>query len=284
MNNTTLVLSNDPESANALYHASEGKSSSEVSTYLDDPIVWFHRYVLRDWKQEPTKAMKLGTGVHDMIEYSLPLMVQLGGWDTLVREIPQEVLNKDGHCKGKAWTDWQEANPAEIYFKPWEPNPLRIVWDNLMANKAIREFIEKSRKEVSHHWNDEDFGPCKMKLDAVAFPTFCDWKTTCKKTRREFELDIVRRSYDIRLAFYRRGFRDLFQADPEVYIVAINTSGGYKVTPYRMPTEWLDDAEARLYLTIDEMERFDLAAYLDAKIQPLTQPAFSKVNFDELDD
>jgi hypothetical protein len=228
--------------------------------------------------------MKLGTGVHDMIEYSLPLMVALGGWDALVREIPRDVLNADGHCKGKAYTDWAKANPAEIYFKPWEQNPLRTVWDNLMANAATREYIEKSRKEVAHFWLDEDFGRCKCKFDALLVPTFVDWKTTCKKTKFAFEKEVVDRAYDLRLAFYRRGYRSLFDSEPDVFIVAINTNGGYKVTPYRLPSEWLDDAEARLYLTIDEMDNFDLAKYLDAKPQILKQPNYSKVNFDELDD
>lgn len=269
---------------NSLYHATHGRSSSEIAAFKNDPIEWYHWYVARDWKRAPTKAMKLGTGVHEMIEVSLPLMVALGGWETLVREIPQDVLNKDGHCKGKAWTEWQEANPAEIYFKPWEPNPLRLVWDNLMANKATREFIEKSRKEVEHFWTDEDFGPCKVKFDALAIPAFCDWKTTCKKTQREFEQDIVRRAYDLRLAFYRRGYRDLVGEEPRAHIVAINTSGGYRVAPYRIPDAWLDDAEARLILTIDEMDRFNLDEYLNSEVKLLNQPNYSKVNFDELDD
>lgn len=279
---STIVDIND--SANAQYHASEGLSSSEIAAYEDDPAQWFHWYRLRDWERAPTNAMKLGTGVHDVIEYSLPLMVTLGGWDTLVRQIPKTVLNADGHCKGSAWNAWKAENPAEIYFKPWEPNPLSLVWDNLMANSFTRNFIAKSRKEVAHFWTDEDFGPCKVKFDAVNCPVFCDWKTTCKKTKREFELDIVRRSYDVRLAFYRIGFRAMFDSEPDVYIVAINTSGGYRVTPYRIPSEWLDDAEARLILIVDEMQRFDIAAYLDSEPQVLRQPNFSKVRFDELDD
>jgi len=270
--------------ANATYHASEGLSSSEIAAYENDPAEWYHWYVLRDWQRPQTKAMKLGTGVHDMIETSMPLMVAMGGWDMLVREIPREVLNADGHCKGSAWTNWKEENPAEVYFKPGEPNPLRLVWDNLMACSFTRGLLAQSRKEVPHHWIEEGAGHCKVKFDAVMPPVFCDWKTTCKKTQREFELDIVRRSYDLRLAFYRWGYRDLFGEEPDVSIVAINTSGGYKVTPYRIRSEWLDDAEARLILTLDKMRRFDLAAYLDAEPKCLNQPNFSKVNFDELDD
>lgn len=276
------------ESASAMtneeYHASDDLSSSQIASYVEDPLQWYHWYVAKDWKRAPTKAMRFGTSVHDMVEHSLPLMVKSGGWDNIVREIPASVLNADGHCKGKAWTDWQKENPAEVYFKPWEQNPLRVVWDNLMANSGIRDFIAASRKEVSHHWIEDGIGPCKIKLDAVDGAVFCDWKTTCKKTKREFEAEIVRRGYDLRLAFYRWGYRDLFNAEPTIYIVAINTSGGYQVKPYRMPSCWLDDAEARLILTIDEMHRFDLASFLDAEIQQLEQPNYSKVNLDELDD
>lgn len=273
-------------SASDAYHESDGLASSQITEYKDDPVQWYHWRVLKDWKREPTKAMKLGTTIHDMIEFAVPHMASMGGWESLVSEIPADVLNKDGHCKGSAWNEWKDANPAEIYFKPWEQNPLRLVWDNLLACSFTRDLITGSRKEVAHHWHDEDFGLCKVKFDALAIsqPLFADWKTTCKKKQHAFEKDIVDRCYDMRLAFYRRGFRDLFGEDPRIYIVAINTSGSYRVTPFELPRDWLDDAEARLILTVDEMRRFDLDAYLDSKPKTLNQPNFSKVNFDELDD
>ncbi len=247
------------------YHSRHELSSSEVACYLTDPIVWYHRYVSRDWPSESTEAMRFGTAVHRMIE--------LGGCDTIVKQIPSEVLNDQGHCKGKAWIEWKAANPAEVYLKPGEANPLATIWDHLSANSWCRSVIETSIKESEYVWHDEDLSvDCRMKSDAILNGILVDWKTTTQPDARTFARDAAARAYDVRLAFYRRGYRHQFGHDPEVYIVAINTSGSYKVSPYRMPEPWLEDAEARLIVAVDEMSYFNLDRYLDSGPVDLIKP------------
>lgn len=264
------------------YHSRSERSSSQVADFLDDPIQWFHVHKLRDWKKEPTAAMRLGTSTHTMIEVGLPMMIARGGWESLVREIPREALNADGHCKGKQWTEWKAENPAEIYFKPGEPNPLRQVWEHLQASKWCRDFIEVSYKEVEHVWDDPLLGPCRCKMDAVSVPILCDWKTTSKRDARTFAADAFARNYDVRLAMYSRGFEDKYGCRPEVYIVAIQTTGGMVVNVYQMPSEWLEDAEARLLLACDEMDNFDIAKHLDVGPVPLVQPRYAVLDLEKV--
>ncbi len=267
----------------ANYHDRPELCSSEVAMFIDDPIRWWHVYKLKDWRVEQTKPMKLGTSVHDMLEHTLPIMAMRRGWDSIVKEIPREVLNADGHCKGTEWKLWQLDNPAEIYYKPGEANPLRLAWENIMANSFCRDLVENGDKEREHFWTDEDLGDCRITMDVVRGRKLVDWKTTCKRNARSFASDAFSRSYDVRLALYRRGFRDLFGINPEVYVVAICTICSMAGRPYRMLDSWLDDAEAKLLLTVDEMRHFSLSECLDVEPVDLVQPRYAVLDLETVE-
>lgn len=256
------------------YHARPELSSSEIGMFLSDPIEWYHTYVLRTWKNVPTAAMQFGTNVHRMME--------LQDYSTLCRDIPAEVLNDDGHCKGKAWLAWKDANPAAEYVKPGEVNALKLIWENVTANAWIMEQLQNGKAEEPFFWEDEDFGDCRMKTDLVNGPFLIDWKTTSATTTWKFTREVVERHYDVRLAFYRRGFRHRFGMEPVVHVVAIQTSGGMQVTPYRIPDSWLDDAEARLLLAVDAMTHFSIEQYRNAKPIDLVQPRYSQLDLEAL--
>lgn len=267
------------------YHDRIELSSSEVAAYLNDPIEWWHQYKAKDWpRKEPTVAMTFGTKVHEMAEHTLPAMIKARGWDSFIKFVPETVLNYQGHRKGGTWTAWKEANPAELYLNHGEQNPFVQIWEHLTANSWCRAIIEHGQKEVEHIWHDADLGcDCRIKMDVSVSNVLADWKTTHKTSKYLFEREIFERKYDVRLALYRRGFRDLYQVDPEIFIVAINTKGGYKVTPYRMPDTWLDDAEAKLILTVDEMRRFNLSRYLDVAPVELEQPKYAVLNLESVE-
>lgn len=273
--------------ANDAYHSKQSLSSSEIADYLDDPIDWYFTYRLRTRKKpEPTDAMKLGTSVHLVAEIGLPRMIADGGWSNILKSIPKEVLNSEGHCKGKAWTEWKAANPADVYIKPGEPNPLAEIWDNLVGNKWCYDVLHdaNSLKEHEIEWDDPLLGPCRLKADLLNMSEeyVVDWKTTRAKTARKFAADAAAMHYDVRLAFYRRGIHYSLGFVPAVYIVAINTSGGYEVTPYEMPEEWLDDADARLVFAVEEMRTFDLGKYRDKPVQRLAQPKWNVLKEEDL--
>ena len=251
------------------YHKNPARSSSEIALFLSDPIEWYHRYRLGDWEPEPpTKAMELGTLIHKMIEHQ--------GTDAMVRRIPVAVLNEQGHCKGAAWTEWKKENKADIYLKPGENDPLETIWQNLSANDWFVETIYDSDREVEHHWTDAVFGPCRCMWDLVTGgDTLVDWKSTNKRDARSFAVDAYKMNYDIRLAFYRIGFRDKYGKNPDVYIGAINTSGGCEFTPFLFPSDWLDDAEAKLYDICEQMDSFDIDKHRNKRPQLLERPKWA---------
>ena len=253
------------------YHDRSELSSSQVATFLDDPIRWHYEYVSKKWARKPaTSAMQLGTLVHEMIDG--------GGMATLNLVVkPRDI---DMRTKaGKAWADeWAES--VVVSAGTWDS--LNLIWDHLQANTFCRTLIEIGQTEVEHIWDDDDLGACRMKADLISDGIVLDWKTTSKRSEREFTAEMVYRNYDVRLALYCRGIANLTGSRPRVFVVTIETDGGHAVTPYEIDSEWMDDAEARLLIAVDAMRNFNLAKHLENEPVRIYQPKWSQVNFNEM--
>ena len=152
-----------------------------------------------------------------------------------------------------------------------------------MANSWCRRLIEGGAREVEHVWSDPDLGECRCKMDVMTNVLFADWKTTTKTCARTFAADAYARFYDVRLALYRKGFLDLHGYFPEVYVVAIQTTGGMRVTPFRLPDAWLDEAEARLILAVDDMARFNIDRYIDSQPMELVKPKYATLDLESVE-
>jgi len=251
------------------YHDKPELSSSQVADFLDDPICFYRRHILKDWpKKQPTPTMEFGTAVHKMIEQ--------GEFESLAKDIPAHVLNADGHCKGKAWTDWKEANPAATYVKPGEINALASIFAGLCANKHCRKWMAEpsKNKEFEILWTHKPTGiACKSRIDLLTDSgLIVDWKTTVDCEPRKFQRSICDFNYDIRLAFYRLAVETLTGNRLPVVAVAIQNSPGFAVQPYEIPCAWLDDAETKLNEAMDEIALFDIADYVDRPIVCIDKP------------
>lgn len=255
------------------YSSLPGLRSSEIHDFLEDPGMWWDVWVAKTRKKPSSDSMQLGSAIHAMIER--------GGPSTMCKTIPLSVLNDDGHRKGKKYTDWLKDNPADHYVKEGEPNELELIWNNLHANDFTRGVIESAELEVACHWADPVLGWCKVRFDAVNLncdkPYLLDWKSCDARSCGGFAYTIANMHYDVRLALYQRAFRHRYGVDPEVYIVAIKTSGSYTVKPWKMPKAWMDDAGAELVYTVCKMQEFDIAAWRNAKPEDLEQPRRSRV-------
>lgn len=264
------------------YHSRNELSSSQIADFLQDPIKWYHVHQLRDWpRDEPTKAMRFGTDVHRMIE--------LGGPEALkIYEVPRDVLNKDGHRKGKPYTEWAASLPAGATILPsGELNPFQIIWDNMRANPFVAAAIEQGEAEKEIFWTDSETGiRCRMKADKVFHQCFLDWKTTTSISPMAFQSEIYRRFYDIRLAFYRRGIKAHTGKSMRVLVVAIQNSPGHGCRVFELSPEWLEEADARLSRALECIANFDIDLELRSDPVLLSAPRWARYQneFDSLED
>ena len=199
--------------------------------------------------------MAFGTQVHEMLE--------AGGPDkSLFVEIPTEVLNDDGHKKGKAWTEFAKAHPGAFFFKKGERCSMVEIWENVNKNKIGKHLVEQERKEVELYWTDEATGiECRAKLDVdsdAPYQCIADWKTTRSIEKRSFKSDCCRMNYAERLAFYRRGMAAKTGLWLPVIAFAIESEGSHRVQPFQFSEDWLVAADERLSEVLEEMAAFDI--------------------------
>lgn len=257
--------------SNEAYHQRTELSSSQVAAFLTDRVKWYHQHVLRDWpRDEPTEAMQVGTNVH--------LMCAAGGPSAL----PIVGRPPEANFRKKEWKDWktiQEAAGKEVVDSV---EAYELIWHHLRSSDWVYDVIDNAQKEVEHLWDDDILGPCRCKFDAVLPGLIVDWKTTDKFSERGFIHSILDMSYDVRIALYVRGFRHKYGEEPTVTLVAIQKKPGYRIQPYTLAPEWLDDAEARLIKAVEAMQNFNIDAELNVTPKVIYQPRYAQLSIEEI--
>ena len=257
--------------ANLAYHDRPELSSTQVAKFMDDPIAFYEIHVTGERSESPTDAMKFGTSVHEMIE--------LGGPDKMpIAVIPREVLNKDGHKRGKAWTQWKAEQPDDaLLYKEGEDIPWNKIWSNLVANDKCVPWLVADRKEEEFYWQDSASGlQCRAKLDVIDVSAIVDWKTTCSVDPRGFQSACHSMHYAERLSFYRRGYEQKYGERPPCVAVAIENSGSYRVQPYEISESWLSKADDNLSRVLDQIANFDIQSERNQPIIELSEPKYAR--------
>lgn len=263
------------------YHSRFELSSTQIAAFLEDRIKWHHQHQVRDWpKDEPTAAMRFGFAIHKMLEIGT-------GPDSIAVDIPRDVLNADGHCRGNAWTAFKACFSDGVQFiKPGELNPYKLIWESLMACEFTRTAIEQGTKEQELFWTDSETGiQCRMRADVIMPWYFLDWKTTASLDIRAMQSDFYRRHYDIRLAFYRRGLVANGHTDLKVVIGAIHNKPGFGVLPIELSPQWMEQADARLTKTLLDISTFDILDEANPEPIMLSAPNWARYDAEyELED
>jgi hypothetical protein len=196
-----LAVVNEPE---AVYRAADGWNVSAVNLLPDEPAMFYGYHVAKPplWEREASKAMDVGTILHAALLLDVPVPV-----------IPRNVLNADGHRKGKAWLDWKAENPGPALTEP-EAEPIGWMLRNVRGNPVAMTLLESAppeRREVSLYWIDDATGlTLKGRADAIAMlgPQHCvvvDIKTTASTSERSFMASIADRKYHRQAAWYMTG-------------------------------------------------------------------------------
>lgn len=201
--NTMLELGNEE------YHAALAMSSTKLRDYAASPLLFHHRYNLRDMPFEDSPALRIGSIVD-------ALVLEQSALDDMVAVIPAEVLNKDGHRKGGAWTEWAGQQGGKTLLKPEEWDDIRSMADSVWACPPAVELVTACKHQQATFWRDDDhdgiIGKCKF--DGVCENGFFDLKTT-SDALPDFRHSIKRYNYMLQLAWYAIGFEQTLGAWPE---------------------------------------------------------------------
>lgn len=199
--NKLLQLSNEE------YHAAPGLGSSSLRDFIVSPLLYAERHVHKTMPSEDSSYLQLGSVIDSIILEPAEL-------DRLVSLIPAEVLNKDGHRKGSAWTDWSASQGRKLLVKSDEWDDIRRMVDCVWACQPAIELLGQSMKQQAVFWQDsaEVLGKCKF--DGVWSNGFFDLKTTAEPLSA-FHYSVRKYNYLTQLAWYCYGFQAAFEQWPD---------------------------------------------------------------------
>ncbi len=172
---------------------------------------------------EPTRDMRIGTCVHEMV-----LGPRLG----------KTVVVFDGDRRqGNRWTDFAEENRGrEIVTKP-EWSEAEEITAHIMADPMALKFLE-GRREHALRW-DKDGTICATEgIDVVGGRFLADLKiTNCSKPERFAKL-ATNLFYHAQMAFYEDGAKSVgLDVSEGLYLIACESKAPFCVVVYRLPPE-----------------------------------------------
>lgn len=226
---------------NEEYHDGPGVSNSQLSEYAESPALYHGRFVTKTIeRRSPTAEMKLGTLLHELV---------LENTLHSAKMIPSDVLNKDGHRKGRAWTDFASENAGFDLITSDQFAELIEMRDAILRHEAANKLLAgANEREVSLRMTCPLTGMLlRCKLDMLCRDGFCaDLKTTRDPSPREFAKSVATFSYHRQDAFYRRLASSLCGVDMPFFFIAIGKDKPYRVEVYKLETEYALAGEAEL--------------------------------------
>jgi hypothetical protein len=221
------------------YHASEGISNSKLGEFLDDPLLFYHYHVAKDWtRPPPTPAMQFGTAIHSLLPPG-------DAGDSFVC-IPSTVLNKDGDRKGKAWEQFAAENAGKMLLKPHEFEPYQQILEAAESHPMAWALAEAELVECNIRWTDAETGLLlRSRLDRlhIARGLIIDIKTTTATDEQSFANEVARYGYHRQAAFYQQAAFEL-TADLHPFVFcAVRKTRPYTVRFYDLADSFLQRGE-----------------------------------------
>jgi len=139
---------------------------------------------------------------------------------------------KEGKEKWAKFTETLTGD--ETIVKDGQMDMLLKIIENIKAYPMVANMLTDSVFEVSGYWEDEKFGPCRMRADAISEKEWIfDIKKTKDAQRHAFERQLWKLRYDVSAAWYSRGFEAIVGHKPKGFaFIAIESSYPYPIYIY----------------------------------------------------
>lgn len=185
------------------YHADEPNTTSHSSLdkFIADPNQYWRLHVAKTDEFVVTPEMQYGTIFHAFLLEDREIWTR----------IPSDVLNKDGHKKGKQWTDFLEAHEGELLLKDDEITNLVKMRDGIMAHNKARLILNRADqlREQSIRWPHPSSIRLRCRIDIWADVVISDLKTTRLTTYERMASHVYDMGYHRQAAMYQDGVKSV---------------------------------------------------------------------------
>jgi hypothetical protein len=204
------------------YHQRPEISCSMLKVFIDSPKMYFKRFVEKTIAPKSSPAMVIGSLAHAAI---LEPHVLEGH---CIR-IPAEVLNDQGHKKGKAWLDFKAENEGKTLLDDYDYNRIRSMFDSVYANEFATRFLRASGEaEKTILWNVNG-QPVRSRLDRLLANHVVDVKTCREGDASEFARgSYTNLAYWVQAAFYLDAAKALDGIERQFVFVCAESEEPYR--------------------------------------------------------
>lgn len=236
------------------YHADTDWCSNSMLKVLNDSRRKFEaQFITKTLPPARSKSMDLGTVGHAAILE--PHII-----NDVCREIPANVLNKDGHRKGAAWLEWQAANADKILMTAQEIAKVRGMFESVYRHKVARRLLEaEGQCEASCYWECLETGVkrrCRWDKVAPASGWVVDVKTSHNVAKHAFAKTMHEYGYHQQAAFYTHAYEAEFNGEtPHFAFIAVEPEPPYLCRVYTLPERAFLEGDRLVMDGLDTLKR-----------------------------
>lgn len=226
---------------------------------------------------EPTRAMLIGTAVHQIVLGPRP-----GG---------KAVCCYPGDRRqGKVWDEFKAKNhDADILTLPeWEE--AEAIAKSVLRHPVAQARLIGSRYEVPMQWEDGGIKCSTSGMDIVRLDgeELADLKTTTSVEPEAWQRQAFKMLYPQQLVFYRRGARaNGMPMTRGLYLLGVETRAPFDVVELEMSEGMIDLAEKAVSLWLEKLRVFKESnqwpGYAQSSV-PMAVPAWMRDDDDDEDD
>ena len=235
------------------YHADKLRvSRSQLVDFIKSPRLYFKRHIECDveWQQTATEEMEFGTAFHAAALEGKRI-------EDLIYVIPEDVLNADGHRKGKPWQQWAMLHMDKPNAKGPELARPRAMLASIAASPAATALLKHPEAQIEKtiHW--EHMGvELRTRLDCLILgECIVDLKTARSCDLGAIESSLEWDGYYLQAGMYVAAVEALTGETLPFRFVFVEKSVPYRTVVVEMDREWVEDGRSEIESALVRLQR-----------------------------
>lgn len=221
------------------YHKRPEMSHSKLKVLVDSPRTFHAQFVAKTMEQPGNHSMEIGDMLHARL-------IEPERFASSFVVPPRDVLNEDGHRKGKAWTDWKKEHSDLTVLSQDEAKAIDRMAAAVESHSGASGFLKMpGQNEVKILWEYEGI-PVRSMLDRLCDNWVVDIKTTRAFGRFLFAREAAKFRYFQQAGTYLAAAKALDGIDRDFALVVIENKPPYRVAIYEFDQDYLDQGRRDL--------------------------------------
>lgn len=243
------------------YHQRDEISVSRLKVYAESPKLYKARFIdrLPIAQQDETEELRFGTLFHQLVlETPIDDWGDTSNWKR-VAVVPAEVLNADGHRRGKPYLDWKRAQGDKAILSADDVLRVHHMLASFRESPAYDLLALGGEPETPMVWDHTEGIRCRGCMDFLTSspetgkPLILDLKTSRIGDPEAICVDIERRKYHWQAAYYRWGYREITGDDADFVFVFCEKTPPFRVWVGRLADEWLERGHREAVAHLDSL-------------------------------